>query len=254
MLKKLALPFAVLVLAACATPEPPPVPRTLSQTPPSVAWGRVLQYYVDDRGRVDFAGLSGNRADLDRIVSHVYAYSPRNQPSLHPTKAHVKAYHLNAYNALAMYQVLEAGAPTSIGGLGNYRFFSREVRVGGEPTSLGEYKDKVIRKLGDPRVHFAISDMTLSAPRLSRKPYKAELLDQQLDIETRYFFIEHRNVKVDEEARTVYLSPILERYQDDFLTQAPSLVAYVNKYRAAPIPSDYKVKFFPHDWTVSQKK
>ncbi|HUP91757.1 MAG TPA: DUF547 domain-containing protein [Solimonas sp.] len=252
--KKITLAAWALGVTACASIEPPPsVPASVSQTSPTISWERVLQYRVDDRGHIDFVGLAGDRSDLDRVVSHVYAHSPRDQPSLYPAKSNVLAYHLNAYNALAMYQVLDAGVPDSIGGFRKLRFFGRSVQVGGQPTTLKEYKDQ-IRKLGDPRVHFALNDMVIGSPRLARRPFKAELLNQQLDIETRYFFVENRNVRVDDKEKTVYLSELLDMYSDDFLQKAPSLVAYVNQYRDAKVPESYKVRFIPFDWSVNQRR
>lgn len=246
---------AVLGLAGCAsTVEAPPVPSgTRAQISPIVAWERVLQYRVDDRGRVDFLGLAGDRADLDRYVAHLFENSLRNQPSLYPTKNHVLAYHLNAYNALSMYQVLEAGVPGSVGGLNQLRFLGKKIRLGGEETTLKDLREEIVAG-GDPRVLFALNDMTVSAPRLPRRPFKAELLSQQLDLETRFFFSENRNVRLDERDKVIHLSAILDAHEAAFLRVAPSLVAYVNQYRTAKLPSGYKVRFLPYDSRVNARE
>ena len=44
-----------------------------------------------------------------------------------------------------------------------------------------------------------------------------------------------------------------EFYAADFLASASSLIAYVNRYRAQPIPLDYAVEFLPYDWTVNSQ-
>ena len=49
------------------------------------------------------------------------------------------------------------------------------------------------------------------------------------------------------------LNSTLSFYSDDFLAQAPSLVAYVNRYREEPIPEAYSVSFIPYDWTLHQR-
>ena len=111
-----------LLSAGCASFVPPPFTGEPSPPrPPEESWGRVLKTYVDDQGRVDFVGLSRNRADLDRYVAWVYERSPDKWPDLYPTPARVLAFHLNAYNALAMYNVLEAGIPQSLSGLAKVR-------------------------------------------------------------------------------------------------------------------------------------
>jgi hypothetical protein len=80
----------------------------------------------------------------------------------------------------------------------------------------------------------------------------ASRLDAQLDAAARLFVNEARNVLVVPERRTVRLSSIFEFYTGDFLAAAPSLLAYVNRYRTEPVPEDYEVEFIPYDWTLNQ--
>ena len=241
-----------LLLAGCATVVPPPRVEVSAARPPEDAWTRVLQQRVDEQGRVDFAGLAQDRSDLDRYVAWIYQHSPASDPGLYPTPAHVLAYHLNAYNALAMYNILEAGIPQSLSGLKKVRFFYlRKVKIGGESMTLYAYENEVIRKLGEPRVHFALNCMSVGCPHLPREPFRAATLDAQLDHEARRFFNEPRNVRVDEAARKIHLSEILKFYTEDFLKAAPSLPAFVNRYREPPVPEDYGIAFTDYDWTVN---
>lgn len=246
---------AAVLLAGCASLVPAPYlgePSPLK--PPEDAWARVLQAYVDELGRVDFAGLAKNRADLDRYVAWVYDFGPGNRPELYPTHAHVLAYHLNAYNALAMYNVIESGIPETNAGFAKVRFFFlRDVVVAGQRLSLHAYENDVIRKLGEPRVHFALNCMSVGCPRLPREPFHAAQLDRQLEREARKFFAEERNARTDDSQRKVYLSEILDFYPEDFLAVAPSLTAYANRYRDTPLPLDYALKFTPYDWTVNRQ-
>ena len=231
---------------------PRPRVETEAQRPPEDAWARVLAQRVDEQGRVDFAALAKDRGDLDRYVAWIYAHSPASDPALYPTPAHVLAYHLNAYNALAMYNILEAGIPESLSGLKKVRFFYlRTVKVGGESMTLYAYENDVIRKIGDPRVHFALNCMSRGCPALPRTPFTAAGLDAQLDHEARRFFGEDRNARADDAARTVYLSEILKFYTGDFLAHAPSLTVFANRYRTSALPVDYAVEFTSYDWTVN---
>ena len=111
-------------------------------------------------------------------------------------------------------------------------FYLTGLDVGGKPISLYALENHVIRPLGEPRVHFALNCMVRSCPRLPREPFDAARLDAQLDREARRFLNEERNVQVDPAARTVRLSSILKWYEADFLAAQPSLIAYVNQYRA----------------------
>ena len=251
---KRVLLLASLVLAGCAT-----VPRPASTVeppgpPPYDAWASVLEKFVDEQGRVDFARASRDRADLDRFVAHVYDVGPNNEPRLFPAREHVLAFHLNAYNALAMYNVIQTGIPTTLAGLKKVEFFYlRKVRIGGQVISLYDYENKIIRPLGDARVHAALNCMSVSCPRLPREPFLPELLDAQLNREAMRFFNETRNVAVDHVTRTVRVSEILKFYRSDFLAEAPSLLAYVNRYRRTQVPEHYKIEFIPYDWTINRQ-
>ena len=117
--------------------------------------------------------------------------------------------------------------------------------------SLYSYENDVTRALGDPRVHFALNCMPVGCPRLPMTPFNAASLDDELDRETRRFMAETRNVRVDSASRTVWLSEIFDFFPEDFLAHSPTLLAYVNRYRANPVPTDCAIKFMDYDWTVN---
>ena len=238
---------AQLVLAPERAPE---TDRAAAES----AWGRVLERHVDERGRVDFAGLERDRADLDRFVSWVYSVGPNNRPELFPSRAEVIAHHINAYNALAMYNVIAAGTPRSLSEYGLIRFFYlRHIAVGGEAMSLYKYENEVIRPLGEERVHFALNCMAASCPRLPRMAFRASTLEATLAEEAKRFVDEPRNVAVDGAWRKVRLSAIFDFYPEDFRARAPGVIAYVNIYRSMPAPADYGVEFIDYDWTVASR-
>jgi hypothetical protein len=254
-MKKLFLFLVSLFLVGCAAvPRPATTVAPALAAPPYEAWQRVLEKYVDSEGRVNFAGVAKHRADLDRFVAYVYDVGPNNQPQLFPTPEHVLAFHINAYNALAMHKVVETGIPQSLSGLKKVSFFVfGKVQVGGEAISLYDYENKVIRALGDARIHFALNCMSVSCPVLPREVFTPEKLNAQLDREAKKFFAEPRNAAVSEANKTVKLSAILSFYPADFLAKAPSLAAYANLYRETKIPENYAIEFFDYDWTVNRQ-
>ena len=133
-------------------------------------------------------------------------------------------------------------------------FFSRnQFALGGEYVSLYTLENRIVRPLGDPRVHFALNCMARSCPRLPREPFRAELLDAELQACAQYFFSEARNVELLPGKKTVRFNQILEFYREDFLTRAPSLIAFANMYRDEKIPADWKVEFIPFDWRLNSR-
>jgi hypothetical protein len=219
------------------------------------AWTKVLTRYVDDAGRIDFDALSQNHLDLDRVVAFIAAVDPDSEPQRFSDKHSRLAFYINAYNALAMYGVVRAGVPESLGGLTKFTFFYlRTFTVGGKSISLYKFENDVIRPLGEERVHFGLNCMVVSCPRLPRVAFSAAALDAQLDSAARQFIGESRNVWIDHANREVWLSAIFDFYTADFLAHAPSLIAYINRYRAAQIPADFNVRFLEYHWTVNHRK
>lgn len=247
------LPLALAVLAVACTVyvKPPFTGESTPLQPPEDAWARVLKQHVDAQGRVNFHALAQDRADLDRYVVWVVERNPDAWANLFPTPAHVAAHHLNAYNALAIYNLLDLGAPASLSLMARRAYLDkRQQFVGGQPLSLAEYRERIVQGVGDPRVLFALDSVLGGDPRLPREPFRAATLEAQLDRAARGFFADPRNLAVDARRRTITFAALLELHQDAFLRVAPSLPDYASRFLDAPLPRDYAVKFAAFDWTV----
>lgn len=180
MLRALLI-LAMAFISGCATLVPTPALQDSTPASATAAWERVLERHVDVLGRVDYAGLAREQEDLDRFVAWVAAHGPNGAPAQYPGKQQVLAHHLNAYNALAMYNVLHAGVPRSLEDYGLVNFFwLRELRIDGKQQSLYAY-ERSIRALGEERIHFALNCMAAGCPRLPRAPFRAETLEADLD-------------------------------------------------------------------------
>ena len=249
-----------LFLVGCATVVPPPVVAPASATDAEAAWGRVLQRFVNERGEVDFQALSQDRSDLDRYVRYV-ADAPLAEPGTGGSaQAAQLAHMINAYNALSMFNVVASGIPATHAGFNKVGFFYlRKLAVGGQVMSLYAFENEVIRpftrRIGEPRVHFALNCSARACPVLPRVPFSGPRLGEQLERETRAFFAQPRNFRIDDATRTVWLSEILNFYPEDFVPEhAPSLVAYANRYAPQAAPLDYTLRLTPYDWTVANSQ
>lgn len=100
-------------------------------------WAQVLTKFVNESGEVDFRALARERADLDAFLDHVARVSPRSTPEAFTSRESKLAYYINAYNALAMFNVIDSGFPRSLSGLTKVKFFGfKRVTVGGERMTL----------------------------------------------------------------------------------------------------------------------
>ncbi len=248
------------LLGACSTlVQVPPLASTQHVTAPEAERGyaRVLQRHVNEQGEVDFRGLrddssaSGIHA-LENYVAAIAMTPLDAAPSADARLAHM----INAYNALSMYNVIASNIPRSHDGWAKVKFFVlRKFVIGGNAMSLYAFENDVIRKLNDPRVHFALNCSAVSCPVLPRMPFTAVALSSELDRETRQFFARPQNLRTDAATRTVYFNEILKFYTEDFTpTHALSLIAYVQRYVQQAIPLDFAVAFTPYDWTIANSR
>lgn len=221
-----------------------------------VDWSQTLERFVDDQGRTDFEALKNDTSQLQRFVDAVAKISPASHPEAFPSQTHVLAYHINTYNALAMKGVIERGIPANFSSLlKRASFFKfRSVVIGGKKTNLYDYENKVIRPLGEPRVHFALNCMVVDCPRLPMKVFTPESLENDLQVAAVEFFNKPKHIEISTDKKIVYLSGIMKFYTKDYVSSGSKndLVAYVNKYRSDPIPTSYKVKFLDYNWTINQ--
>jgi hypothetical protein len=251
------------------------VPHTFSHED----FDKVLQRFVNDQGEVDYAALKNDVQDLERYYMLLATYSPDSHPHLFPTEQSKLAYWINAYNAAAIKIVLTYYPISSVEDVkppwlffflprkSGFFLFQR-VTLGGRTTSLYALENKIIRKrFADPRIHFVLNCASRGCPRLPRRAFTAENLDEQLDRETRLFVAEQRNFRMNDQESTVYLSSIFDWYEKDFLTwyqsrfpaQKATLLKYVTLYlpfskaekmkRVTP----YQIRFIPYDWNLNDQ-
>ena len=237
-------------LSACTTLVKVP-DRQVSRAQAEKSWQNVLTRFVDTDGWVDFESLKNNREDLDQFIAFVSRSGPRNSPELFTNAADKLAFYINSYNALSVFNILDSGIPESHSGLKKVKFFAfKKMPIGGEVMSLKTYEDDIIRKQGDPRIHFALNCMAASCPQLPQVAFVGAQLEEQLQSGTKKFFSEKRNLNLESDKKIAYTTEILSFFPEDFLAQAPTLVDYINRYSSDKVPADYKLKFISYDWTV----
>ncbi len=220
-------------------------------------WQTTLDKFVDDEGRTNFTTLANDHEELTKFIAVVSEVSPASHPELFPNQADILAYHVNTYNALAMWGIVERDIPENFSTLWKRASFFkfRKVKIGGKKTNLYDYENKVIRKLDEPRMHFVLNCMVKDCPRLPKTVFRAETLEQDLQQASIEFFNKPKHIKIDSASKIVALSGIMKFYTKDYVASGKKqdLIGYVNQYRTDKIPNDYKVTFIDYDWTVNQQ-
>jgi hypothetical protein len=250
--------FALALFSSgCVTTHRTPDEPAAAGCEPQACWSELLKQHVNSKGQVNFDAVRTDRAKLAAYVRFIAAESPWNRPEAYSDPEARLAYYLNSYNALAMWGVLENGMPRDFDG-----FFKRlgffklnEYEIGGRFISLYDYENDVIRKVGDPRVHFALNCMSVGCPRLPQEPFPAKNLDNILHAGALEFFNSSQHLRIDHGTKTAHVSEILKFFTGDFVGEgkAPDLISYINKYASEKIPADYQLAFIPYDWTVNRQ-
>ncbi|MBC8283409.1 MAG: DUF547 domain-containing protein [Nitrospinae bacterium] len=219
------------------------------------SWKKVLEKYVDEKGKVAFKKLASDYTDLLFYLDYIGKTSPDITEQDSKDKRKKIAFYINSYNALAMYGVVYHKIPRDFNKfIDRARFFKfTEFNIGGRHISLYDYENKIIRPAGDPRVHFALNCMVVDCPRLPDTPFTPENLDAQLNEAAIEFLNDSKKVSVNHSEKKVMVSEILKFYKEDFVNpnQSASLLEYVNQFRKDKIPSTYSLGFFKYDWTIN---
>jgi hypothetical protein len=255
-LRYVMLSATALLLQACATRValPNADPQILITKTEAIAqWNSVLGEFVDEKGYVDFHSLAINKFRLELYILFIARTPLSAFADGTPRLAHL----INSYNAMSMYNVIDLGIPQSNASLlARYNFFiRRKFVIGGETMSLYDYENKVIRAVGDSRIHWALNCSAVSCPSLPRKAFSETNLDAELDAEARNFFSQPRNLRVYHELREAWISEIFALFPEDFVPKhGANYIDYINRYVDPPIPRDYRIRIIAYDWTIANSR
>lgn len=271
--------LSLILAAACTVVRPWSKPWTQGhpKTFSHADFDRVLKRFVNKQGLVDYAALKVSRDDLETYYKQLSFYSPESHPQLFVTDAHKLAYWINAYNAATIKTVLKYYPIHSVSDVSgplplNFIvprsgfFLAHRILLGGDTFSLDSLEKRVVRaSLEDPRVHFALNGAARGAPQLARAAFTGERLEEQLERAAKRFFAADRNLRVDHEAKTVFLSSLLKWHRGDFIGRLErtdpdseaSLLAYAELYAPLEKATDlamaqgYEVELVDYDWRLN---
>jgi len=205
------------------------------------AWHRLLQKHVSTNGFVDYKGFLGNQKKLKAYLNMLSTTIPSDKWSVQEQLA----YYINAYNAHTVNLILDNYPVKSIKDI-NKPWNIDIVKIGDKELSLGALEHSILRKMNEPRIHFAINCASGSCPKLLNEAFTADRLDDQLNQVTKGF-INSMNNTISKDK--VELSKIFKWYKSDFMDG--DLIAYINQYADMKIGPDAKIRYKEYDWTLN---
>ncbi|MBM3976437.1 MAG: DUF547 domain-containing protein [Planctomycetes bacterium] len=216
--------------------------------------------------RISYAELREDRAALGRYLDGLAAVPPAEFAEF--TREQRFAFWINAYNASVLDLIARNLPLTSIEDLStkSEKVWKREfVPLGAlapelrkERLSLDDIEHSILRKeFEDARVHVAVNCASESCPPLRAEAYVAARLTDQLDEQMRAFIADASRNRIDARKRELELSALFDWFAADFVRDAGSVQAYVQKY-APGSESDRawiksaKPRFLPYSWKLNE--
>lgn len=225
------------------------------------SYDQLLQKYVNDDGMVAYKAWHGNATDRKQLkdyLAHLSQASPK-KPASREAKL---AYWMNAYNAVTIEGILRVYPTSSIRNhtakVWGYNIWKNLLlHVGEQKFSLEDIEHKVLRKMDEPRIHFAIVCASIGCPRLLNRAYVADSVEEQLATNTKDFFSRSQNLKMT--GNTLALSKIVDWYGTDFAPSPEQQVQKLVKYfpestQQVVSKGNFRVSYQSYDWDLNEQK
>ena len=162
------------------------------------------------------------------------------------------AFWINAYNILAIRMVLDHAPLSSIRDAGSLfsPVWSKPAGVvAGKMRTLHEIEHEILRGMGEPRIHFAIVCASVSCPDLRREPYRAAMLEAQLNNQAKNFLnTPGKGLNIGDNG--IYLSKIFDWFADDFAASG-GITAFISRYRKLPDTPTRRISFLNYNWSLN---
>lgn len=253
MSKKYILAFLFLPFISCAN-KTNSIPEIAYSTQTEITtdgktidhkqWNDLLQKHVSAKGNVDYKGFKKDAAALQSYLDLL----AKNLPEKSWSKNAVLAYWINAYNAYTVKLILDNYPVKSIKKIDNpwdKEFFT----LGTKKYSLGEIEHKILRKMNEPRIHFAINCASYSCPNLLNEAYTENNLQSQLESAAKSFINDKTKNSIT--ANKIEISSIFDWFTGDF-KKGVTLIDFLNKYSTVKIDKNAKISYKEYNWNLNE--
>ena len=208
-------------------------------------WDNLLKMYVNDAGDVNYNGFKNDVQKLDNYIT----YLSKQVPSKDWNKDEKLAYFINVYNANTIKLIIDNYPIKSIKDINN-PWSKNLIKIGDKNYSLSDIEHDILRKMDEPRIHFAINCASVSCPKLLNVAYTSENVETLLENSAKEFIADTNKNQISKE--NLQLSKIFDWYKKDFTING-SLIDYINKYSQIQIDSGAKISYLRYDWNLNEQ-
>ncbi|NNK86684.1 MAG: DUF547 domain-containing protein [Flavobacteriaceae bacterium] len=208
------------------------------------SWDDLLSKHVSRDGLVNYSGFKSDWKDLRNYIENLGVNIPDNTYN----RSDKLAYWINAYNALTVDLILRNYPLKSIKDI-NGPWNQRLWKLGDKWYNLDEIEHQILRKMNEPRIHFAIVCASYSCPKLMNKAYLGSKIDDQLTKATEEFLSDKNRNSITSDA--LEISKIFQWFAKDF-KQNGTLIDFLNRYSGGKISPKAKIRYKTYDWALNE--
>jgi hypothetical protein len=266
-----SLVAAPVLVAALSAPQQSPSTVEAIHRP----FDQILDLYVRD-GFVYYRAVQLERSRLDRYVASL------NVPAATYdgwSREQQMAFWVNAYNAFVLRTVIDhypirgkspqypANSIRQIPGA----FDKTKHAAAGRSLTLDEIEKNVLPPFKEPRLYLALGRGSVSGGRLRSEAFSADRLAAQLDAVASDFMTQKELIRIDRDAGTISVTPIISWREAEFIAAYDSdaggpfaqrspieraLLAFIQP-RLLPLEKEFvrqnafRVVFHQYDWRLN---
>jgi hypothetical protein len=252
-MKKYFLTLLLLPLLSCAksknnTEIPTQVQQTIATADASsmnhAKWNALLQKNVSKNGTVNYKAFKKDSGQLQAYLTELSANVPTKSSSRNATLA----YWINAYNAYTVKLIVDNYPTKSIKDI-NDPWGKKFISLGNKKYSLEEIEHEILRKMNEPRIHFAINCASFSCPNLLNEAYTEAKLEQQLKAVAKSFINDRTKNTIT--TNKIEISKIFDWFAGDFKNKG-SVIDFLNQYSNVKISGNAKINYKEYNWNLNE--
>lgn len=214
---------------------------------PHQLWNELLNNYVTDSGLVNYKGIKTERVKLTTYIDNLSKiYTDKSFANL--SKEQKLAFWINAYNAMTVDLILRNYPIKSIKDI-DKPWDQRFWKLGNKWFNLNEIEHNILRKMDEPRIHFAIVCASYSCPKLQNEAFIASKLETQLSLATKGFLADSERNEITKDQ--IKISKIFQWFSKDFKKNG-DLIDFLNLYTDIDISAKAKKSFKDYNWNLNE--
>lgn len=208
-------------------------------------WSALLKKYVNSNGDVNYTSIKNNEVELTAFLNQLIKTTPESSW----TKNEKLAYWINTYNAYTIKLIIDNYPLKSIKDI-KAPWGKKFISYNGKLISLNHIEHEILRKMNEPRIHFAINCASVSCPKLLNEAFESNTLNSQLNKVSKGFIKNSEKNRLNKDE--VKISKIFKWFNKDFEKKG-TIIDFLNKFSEIKINPKAKIEYLDYDWNLNKQ-